>query len=204
MSNSLWPHGLQHPGLLVHHQLPELAQTHVHGVGGPSNHLILCYPLLLWASIFPSITVLPVRWLFTSGGQSIRASASASVLPMNIQGWFPLGWTVLILLSKGLSRVFSSNIETCIQQFIPFTFYKVNLIPKSAKKSDKGQPDLICTPQLVGGWCKLPFPVPIWQTSKGRLGMLKDCMDTAAEQGVQSSWSLVPLLRDARPWGDDV
>ena len=153
---------------------------------------------------FQASRSLPVRWLFTSGGQSIRASASASVLPMNIQGWFPLGWTILILLSKGLSRVFSSNIETCIQQVIPFTFYKVNLIPKSAKKSEKGQPDLICTSQLGSGWCKLPFPVPIWQTSKGRLGMLKDCMDTAAEQGVQSSWSLVPLLRDARPWGDDV
>ena len=47
---------------------------------------------------------------FTSGGQSIGASASASILPMNIQGWFPLGWTGLIsLLSKGLSRVFPST-----------------------------------------------------------------------------------------------
>ena len=46
---------------------------------------------------------------FSSGSQSIGASASASVLPMNIQGWFPLGWTGLILQSKGLSRVFSST-----------------------------------------------------------------------------------------------
>ena len=51
----------------------------------PSNHLILCHPLLLLPSIFPSIRVFSNEWLFTSGGQSIGASASASVLPMNIQ-----------------------------------------------------------------------------------------------------------------------
>ena len=74
-----------------------------------SNHLILCRPLLL-PSTFPSIRGFPMSQLFESGGQSIRASASASVLPMNIQGWFPLGVTGLIsLLSKGLSRVFSST-----------------------------------------------------------------------------------------------
>ena len=57
---------------------------------------------------FPASGSFPMSWLFTSGDQSIRASASASVLPMNIQGWFPLGLTDLIsLLSKGLSRVFS-------------------------------------------------------------------------------------------------
>ena len=72
----------------------------------PSNHLILCHPLLLLPSVFPSIRFL-MSWLFTSGGRSI--GASASVLPMNIQGWFPLGLTGLIsLLSKGLSRIFSS------------------------------------------------------------------------------------------------
>ena len=72
-----------------------------------SNHLILCYPLLLLPSVFPSIRIFPMRWLFASGGQSIRASASVSVLPMNIQDWSPLGWTVLISLqSRGLSRVF--------------------------------------------------------------------------------------------------
>ena len=73
-----------------------------------SNHLILCHPLLL-PSIFPSIRVFLMSWFFASGGQSIRASALASVLPINIQGWFPLGLTGLIsLLLKGLSRVFFS------------------------------------------------------------------------------------------------
>ena len=74
------------------------------------NHLILCCPFLLLPSIFPSIRVFSNEWLFTSSDQSIGASASASVLPMNIQGWFPLGLTGLIsLLSKGLSRVFSNT-----------------------------------------------------------------------------------------------
>ena len=76
----------------------------------PSNHLILCRPLLLLPSIFPASGSFPVSQFFASGTQSIGVSASASVLPVNIQDWFPLGLTHLIsLLSKGLSRVFSST-----------------------------------------------------------------------------------------------
>ena len=76
----------------------------------PSNYLILCHPVLLLPSIFPSIGVFIMSRYFPSGGQSIGASASASVFPMNIQGWFPLGLPGLIsLLSKGLSRIFSST-----------------------------------------------------------------------------------------------
>ena len=72
----------------------------------PSNHLILCCPLLP-SSIFPSIRVFPMSLFFASGGQSIEVLASASILPMSIQNWFPLGWTGWISLqSKGLSRVF--------------------------------------------------------------------------------------------------
>ena len=75
----------------------------------PSRHLILCPTLLLLPSIFLSIRVF-FNELFASGGQNIGASASASVLPMNIQGWFPLGLAGLISLqSKGLSRVFSNT-----------------------------------------------------------------------------------------------
>ena len=75
----------------------------------PSNHLILCCPLLS-PSIFPSIRVFSMSQLFASGDQSIRISAAASDLPMNIQDWFPLGWTGWIpLQSKGLSRVFSNT-----------------------------------------------------------------------------------------------
>ena len=85
----------------------------------PSNHLILCCPLLLLSSISPSIRVFffsPMNQFFRWGGQSIGASALASVLPMNIQGWFPLGWTSLILQSKRLSRV-SYNTIAQKQQF---------------------------------------------------------------------------------------
>ena len=76
----------------------------------PSNHLVLCHPLLLLPSVFPPPGSFPVSQYFTSGGQSIGASASASVLPMNIQDYFPLLLTCLISFqSKGLSRVFSNT-----------------------------------------------------------------------------------------------
>ena len=82
----------------------------------PSNCLILCSPLLL-LSIFPSIRVFSNELVLFIGGQSIGVSALASVLPMNIQDWSPLGWTGWIsLLSKGLSRVFS-NITVQKHQF---------------------------------------------------------------------------------------
>ena len=95
------------PGFPVLHHLPELAQTHVHWVGVAITHLILCHPLLLLSSIFPSIRVfsnesdLPIRC------QSI--GALALIFPMSIQDWFPLGLTgSIFMLSKGLSRVFAS------------------------------------------------------------------------------------------------
>ena len=69
----------------------------------PSNHLVLCWPLLLCLQSFPTSGSFPMSQLFTSGDQSIGALASVSVLPVNIQGWFPLGLTGLIsLLFKGL------------------------------------------------------------------------------------------------------
>ena len=77
----------------------------------PSNHLILCNPLILLPSIFPSIRSFLISQLFASGGQSIGASTSASVLPKNIQDWFPSGLIGLILQSKGLSRVFSNTTD---------------------------------------------------------------------------------------------
>ena len=72
----------------------------------PSKHLILCCPLFLLPSVFPTISVFSMSQLFASGGQNIGVSASISVLPMDTQDWFPLGWTSWISLqSKGLSRV---------------------------------------------------------------------------------------------------
>ena len=81
----------------------------------PSNHLILCRPLLLLPSIFPASGSFQMSHFFASDGQSIGVSASTSVLPMNIQNWFPLGWTGWTSLqSKRLSRVFSN---TTVQKY---------------------------------------------------------------------------------------
>ena len=108
MSNSLRPHGMQHARL----PCPSLSP----GVFSDS------YPLSWWCHLTISSSVIhsffcpksftvsmsfPMSWLFASGGQSIGASVSASVLPVSIQDWFPLGLTGLISLqSKGFSRVF--------------------------------------------------------------------------------------------------
>ena len=109
MSNSLQPHGLQHARLLC----PPLSP----GVCWNSCPLSRWCYLTISSSVvpfpscpqsFPALEPFAVSQFFASGSQSIRASASASVLSMNIQGWFPLGLTGLIsFLSKGLSRVIS-------------------------------------------------------------------------------------------------
>ena len=94
----------------------------------PSNHLTLCRPLLLLPSILPASGSFPVSQLFVSGAQSIGASASTSVLPKNIRGWFPLGLTGLISLqSKGLSRLFSSTPVQKHQFFWCSVFFMVQL-----------------------------------------------------------------------------
>ena len=115
MSNSLWPHGLQH------NRPPCPSSTP--GVYSDSCPLRWwCYPAISSYVIFfsshlqsfPTTGSFEMSQLFASGGQSIGVSASTSVLPMNIQDWFPLVWTGWIsLLSKGLSRVFSNTtVET--------------------------------------------------------------------------------------------
>ena len=111
VSDSLWPHGPQHTRLPCPSSSP----------GACSNSCLLswwCHPTIL-SSVIPFSSCLqsfPVSgsflrsWLFASGGQSTGASASALVLPMNIQDWFSLGWTGWISLqSEGLSRVFFST-----------------------------------------------------------------------------------------------
>ena len=76
----------------------------------PSNHLILCHPFSSCFQSFPASGSFPMSQFFASGGQRIRVSDSASVLPMTIQDWFLLALTSLISLqSKGLSRVFSNT-----------------------------------------------------------------------------------------------
>ena len=83
-----------------------------------SNHFILYHTLSFSLHSFPASWSFLKSWLFTSCGQSIGATASASVLPMNIQGWFPLGLAGLIsLLCKGPSRVFSGTTIQKLQFF---------------------------------------------------------------------------------------
>ena len=107
------------PDFPVHHRLPDPTQTHVHRVSDaiqPSHPLSSPSPPNLQS--FPVSGSFPMSWFFASGGQSFGVSASASVLPMNIQYWFPLGLTGWISLqSKGLSRVFSNTIVQKTQFF---------------------------------------------------------------------------------------
>ena len=107
----LWnPMDCRMPGFPVLWTLPELVLTQIYQVSKPSNHFTLCCPLLhlplIFASIrvFSSQSVLPIRW------SKCWNSTSASVLPMNILGWFLLGLTDLIYFqSKELSRGFSNT-----------------------------------------------------------------------------------------------
>ena len=109
--NSLWPHGLQHARPLCPSPTPR-----VYSDSCPLSRW--CHPTISSSVIpfcsrvqsFPASGSFPMSQVFTSGGQSIGVSASVSVLPMNIQDWFPLGWTGWISLqSKGLSRIFSNT-----------------------------------------------------------------------------------------------
>ena len=83
----------------------------------PSSHLVLRVSFSSYPQSLPASGSFPISWLFASGGQSVGVSASVSVLPMDIQGWFPFGLTSLnSLLSKWLSRVFS-NTTIWVYQF---------------------------------------------------------------------------------------
>ena len=111
MSNSLQPHGLQHARLPC-----PLPTPRVYSNSCPLSwwcHPAISSSLVPFSSCLPFFTAsgsFPMSWFFTSGGQNIGVSASTSVLPMNIQDWFPLGLTGLVSLqSKGLSRVFSNT-----------------------------------------------------------------------------------------------
>ena len=112
VSNSFWPHGLQHSRLRYPSPTPGVYLNSC-----PSHQW--CHPTISSSVIpfsshlqsFPESGSFQMSQLLASGGQSIRVSASASVLPMNIHDWFPLGLTGWISLqSKGLSRVFSNSI----------------------------------------------------------------------------------------------
>ena len=139
MSDSLWPHGLQHSRLPCPSPTPGTCSNSC-----PSSRW--CHPTISSSVVpfsshlqsFPALGSFPMSQFFTSGGQSIRVSASASVLPMNIQDWFPLGLTDWISLqSKEFSRVFSN---TTVQkyQFLHalLSFFCVTPVLKCTNRSD--------------------------------------------------------------------
>ena len=108
MSSFLWPHECQSSlSINISLRLPKLMFTES---VMPSSLPILCCPFSYCPQFSPASESFPVSQLFSSGGQIIGASASASVLPVNIQDWYPLGLTDLISLhTKVFSRVFSST-----------------------------------------------------------------------------------------------
>ena len=114
------------PGFPVHHQLPELTQTHVHPAGDAiqPSHPVISSCL----QSFPASGSFPMSQFFSSGGQSIGVPASASVLPMNIQDWLLLGLTGWISLqSKWLSRVFSNTtVQSINSSVLSFLYTKFN------------------------------------------------------------------------------
>ena len=136
--HSLQPHGLQHARLPYPSPSP----------GACANSCPLsqwCHPAISSSVIpfssclqyFPPSGSFLMSWLFASGGQSVRASASASVLPMNIQDSFPLGWSGLISMqSKGFSRVFS-NTTVQKRQFFgaqPSLWFNSHIYPRLLEK----------------------------------------------------------------------
>ena len=110
LSDSLWPHGLQHARLPCPSPTPRVCSNSC-----PSSrwyHPTITFSVVPFSCVqsFPASGSFPMSQFFVSGGQNIGASTSAQVLPMNIQDWFLSGLTGLISLqSKGLSRVFSST-----------------------------------------------------------------------------------------------
>ena len=115
--------------------LLELAQIHVHWVRNACYLAISSSvtPFSFCLQSFPAAESFPVSWLCASGDQSVGASALASVLPMNIQGWFPLGFTGLIsLLSKGLLRSWELfNFNLSVFKFLAFALlFRIFLIPR--------------------------------------------------------------------------
>ena len=123
------------PGLPVHHQLPEFTQTHVHRVGDaiqPSRSVV---PFSSRLQSFPASGSFQMSQLFTLGSQSIGASASASVLPMNTQDCSPLGWTGWTSLRRGNSH--EHHWQLLKGKLSPFSLSSVSFICRASDGGDQ-------------------------------------------------------------------
>ena len=190
VSNSLWPHGLQHTRLACPSLSPRVCSN--------------SYPLSLWchptitSSVspfsscplsFPASGSFPMSQSFSSGGWEIGASASASVLSMNIQGWFPLGWTGWISLqSKGLSGVFSS---TTVRKHQTTTGRDLTsfLSPSSSQQSTG--------PEFV-----LVSFIPSWTDLSDQLALmiLNARLTTQKSRGPFSNWTCLSVSKATEIW----
>ena len=159
------------PGLPVHHQLPEITQTHVHWVMMPSNHLVPCCPLLLLPLIFPSIEVfskesgLHIRWpKYWSFSFSISPSSDSGLIS------FRMDWLDLLAVQEDFSSVFS---WCCVSQGL---FWGIEP-PCPSSPEDSGAwaiPGACLEPQLCFSWWSLPSraPEPMFVV---RVGLLWGC-----------------------------
>ena len=169
MSDSLWPHGLQHA------RLPRpLLSPRVCSNSCPLSQW--CHPTILSCvthfscpQSFPVSGSFPMSWLFTSGSQSI--GASASVLPMNIQGWFPLGLTGLIsLLSQELSSLLQhhSSKASILQCSVVFLYPFEMDSPEFSDAASAGQVILLASHRLAWRSCYSANSVKHNYTAKSR------------------------------------
>ena len=205
VSDSLWPHGLQHTRLPCSSPTPRACWNSC-----PSSWW--CHPTISSSVIsfspclqsFPESGSFPRSQFFASGGKNIGVSASASVLPMNIQDWFPLGWTGLILQYKGLSRVSSNTIVQKHQFFSP----KRSLAAAKSLQLCLTLCDTIDSSPLSLGfsrqeyWNGLSFPSPMHESEKWKWSR-SVMSDFSRPHGLQPTRLLCPWDFSGKSTGVD-
>ena len=185
VSNSLWPHGLQHARLTCPLPTPRACSN-------PCPLSQRCHPTISssvvlfssWLQSSPASGSFPMSQFLTSDGQSVGASVSATVLPMNIQDWFSLGLSGLIsLLSKGLSRVFSN---TKVQKH-QFFGTQLSLNPTLTSKHDywKLANYCLCFLKYCLGWSCFSSKE---QASFNFMAAVTICSDFGAQENKVSHW----------------
>ena len=166
----------------------------------PSSHLILHHPFSSFPQSFSASRSFPMSQLFASGGQNIGASASASVLPKNIQDWSPLGWTGWISLqSKGLSRIFSSTTVQKHQFFgaQPSLWFSSHIRTRLLEK-----PLLWLDGPLLAKWCLCCLLCCLGWPQRGRRSRLGWNLRICSEGAVLCSVAVSKALSPQGPGGD--
>ena len=143
------------PSFPVLHYLPQFAQIYAHWVTNANQPSSSIIPFSSSTLSFPASGSFPISRLFSSGGQSIGATASTSVLPMNIQGWFPSGLGLISLLSKGVSRIFFSITIQKYQFFGAQPFSWSNSYTTTGKT-------IALTIQTFVSWRREQLPTPLF------------------------------------------